>query len=128
MSCGTEVCEKVTHLFDQSLVFHFSRLAVRTTTGRSQSADVCCCFFSSSRFSAFFLEMNRRNPSRIELKLDDLSEFDYVKKELEDSKAAKDVSVATEQVPATTATSGTATRLTRATGMQQQDRLASTHS
>ena len=72
--------------------------------------------------------MNRRNPSRIELKLDDLSEFDNAKKELEDSKGAKDVSVGTEQVPVTTTSSGTATRLTRATGMQQQDRLASIHS
>lgn len=69
--------------------------------------------------------MNRRNPTRIEFKMDDLNEFEVIKKEREESKGAKDVAVGTEQVTksgdmnpssVSTSTSSSAIR-TRATGL-----------
>lgn len=41
--------------------------------------------------------MNRRNPTRIELKLDDLQEYEALKKEHEEKSRPKDVAVNTEQ-------------------------------
>jgi len=52
--------------------------------------------------------MNRRNPTRIELKLDDLQEYESLKKELEE-KARKDSSTgdqATTSTPAPTKSKG----------------------
>ena len=42
--------------------------------------------------------MNRRNPTRIELKLDDLQEYEALKKQLEEKGSAKDAAVNTEQL------------------------------
>lgn len=66
--------------------------------------------------------MNRRNPTRIELRNEDMAELDAVKKEAEESKGGRDVAVGTEQ-PAVSnpvpATAPTAPR-TRATGLLER--------
>lgn len=68
--------------------------------------------------------MNRRNPTRIELRNEDMTELDVVKKEAEESKGGRDVAVGTEQPAVSTpapaaAAAGTAPR-TRATGLLER--------
>lgn len=56
--------------------------------------------------------MNRRNPTRIELKLDDLLEYDAAKKEFDEKNKGKDVAVNTintDQSTSTTSSSGQVT-------------------
>lgn len=43
------------------------------------------------------VKMNRRNPTRIELKLDDLQEYDLAKKEFDEKNKAKDGAVNADQ-------------------------------
>lgn len=66
--------------------------------------------------------MNRRNPTRIEFKMDDAKELEVVKKEREESKGAKDVAVGTEQPPVSTpaTTVPTSAPRTRATGLLER--------
>ena len=69
--------------------------------------------------------MNRRNPTRIELKTDDMThEFEPARKEAEESKgAAKDVAVGTEKEAGNTPTATTAAAAPRTRGSGFLERL-----
>lgn len=59
--------------------------------------------------TSYFKIMNRRNPTRIELKLDDLEEYETAKREAEESIRAKDVAVNTDHSGEGSTTSTTTT-------------------